>query len=67
LRKARGYSQALLADKARCSRKTLIDLEAGQNVAFYTVFRVISALGMALEIVDNRIDLRTLVEFADHD
>jgi len=67
LRKAKGYSQALLAHRAQCSRKTIIDLEAGENVAFYTVFRVIAALGMALEIVDNRIDLKSLAELVEHD
>lgn len=67
LRKAKGYSQALLAHRAHCSRKTIIDLEAGENVAFYTVFRVIAALGMALEIVDNRIDLKSLAELVEHD
>ena len=67
LRKAKGYSQLMLAHKAKCSRKTIIDLEAGENVAFYTVFRVIGALGMALEIVDNRIDLKSLADLVEHD
>ncbi|SDT58604.1 helix-turn-helix transcriptional regulator [Pseudomonas granadensis] len=67
VRKAKGYSQAILAQRAKCSRKTIIDLGAGENVAFYTVFRVITALGMALEIVDNRIDLKSLADLVEHD
>ncbi|XXE30413.1 helix-turn-helix domain-containing protein [Pseudomonas sp. R4-83] len=67
VRKAKGYSQAILAQRAKCSRKTIIDLEAGENVAFYTVFRVITALGMALEIVDNRIDLKSLADLVERD
>ena len=67
VRKAKGYSQAILAQRAKCSRKTVIDLEAGENVAFYTVFRVITALGMALEIVDNRIDLKSLADLVERD
>jgi transcriptional regulator with XRE-family HTH domain len=67
LRRAKGYSQEQLADKAKCNRKTIIDLEAGENVAVYTLFRVISALGMALEIVDKRIDLKSLSDLVEHD
>lgn len=67
LRRAKGYSQQQLADKANCNRKTIMGLEAGENVAVYTLFRVVSALGMALEIVDKRIDLKSLVEPVEHD
>ncbi|WP_415758794.1 helix-turn-helix transcriptional regulator [Pseudomonas sp. LT1P18] len=67
LRRAKGYSQQQLADKAKCNRKTIIDLEAGENVAVYTLFRVIAALGMALEIVDKRIDLKSLSDLVEHD
>ncbi|KAA0986356.1 helix-turn-helix transcriptional regulator [Pseudomonas sp. ANT_J28] len=67
LRRAKGYSQQQLADKAKCNRKTIIDLEAGENVAVYTLFRVILALGMALEIVDKRIDLKSLSDLVEHD
>ncbi|KTC12171.1 transcriptional regulator [Pseudomonas marginalis ICMP 9505] len=67
LRRAKKYSQQQLAEKARCNRKTIIDLEAGENVALYTVFRVITALGMALEVVDRRIDLKSLAELVEHD
>ncbi|MFD2884979.1 hypothetical protein ACFS4T_32230 [Pseudomonas lini] len=38
-----------------------------KNVALYTAFRVLSALGMALEIVDNRIDLKSLADLVEHD
>ena len=67
LRRAKGFSQAYLADRAKCNRKTIIDLEAGENVAMYTVFRVICALGMALEVVDKRIDLKSLADLVEHD
>jgi hypothetical protein len=42
------------------------DLEAGENVAVYTLFRVISALGLALEIVDKRIALKSLSDLVEH-
>lgn len=67
LRRAKGYSQQQLADNANCNRKTIIDLEAGENVAVYTLFRVVLALGMALEIVDKRIDLKSLADLVEHD
>ncbi|MBV4461550.1 helix-turn-helix domain-containing protein [Pseudomonas sp. COR58] len=67
LRRAKGYSQAILAHRAKCNRKTVIDLEAGENVALYTVFRVLSALGMVLDIVDSRIDLKSLADLVEHD
>ncbi|NWA04719.1 helix-turn-helix transcriptional regulator [Pseudomonas gingeri] len=67
LRRSKGYSQALLAQKANCNRKTIIDLEAGENVEVYTLFRVIAALGMALDLVDERIDLKSLAELVEHD
>ena len=67
LRRAKGYTQQRLAEKAHCNRKTIIGLEAGENVAMYTLFRVVSALGMALEIVDKRIDLKSLADPVEHD
>jgi hypothetical protein len=33
----------------------------------YSVFRVTSALGMALEVVDKRIDLKSLADLVEHD
>ncbi|KAA0988252.1 helix-turn-helix transcriptional regulator [Pseudomonas sp. ANT_J12] len=62
LRRAKGYSQQQLAQRAKCSRKTIVALEAGENVALYTVFRVTAALGVAIELVDSRIDLKSLAE-----
>lgn len=67
LRRARGYSQAILARRAQCSRKTIISIEAGENVALYTVFKVLCALGMTLEIVDNRLDLQALADLVERD
>ncbi|WP_431036131.1 helix-turn-helix transcriptional regulator [Pseudomonas yamanorum] len=67
LRRAKDYSQEQLATKAKCNRKTIIGLEAGENVAMYSVFRVIAALGMALEVVDKRIDLKSLADLVEHD
>ncbi|WP_248746652.1 MULTISPECIES: helix-turn-helix transcriptional regulator [unclassified Pseudomonas] len=67
LRRAKGYSQAQLAERAHCNRKTIIDLEAGENVEVYTLFRVIAALGMALDLVDERIDLKSLAELVEYD
>ncbi|MBK5441140.1 MULTISPECIES: helix-turn-helix transcriptional regulator [unclassified Pseudomonas] len=67
LRRAKDYSQEQLATKAKCNRKTIIGLEAGENVAMYSVFRVIAALGMALEVVDKRIDLKSLADLVELD
>ncbi len=33
----------------------------------YTAFRVITALGMALEMVGRRIDLKSIAERVEHD
>ena len=50
-----------------CLFALLVGLEAGENVAMYSVFRVIAALGMALEVVDKRIDLKSLADLVEHD
>ena len=50
-------NQEDLAQRAQCNRKTIIALEQGGNVQTHTLLRVLLALGMAIDIVDNHVDL----------
>jgi len=61
-RKARGRSQAWIAERVGCRRQTIADLEAGRNVALHIVMGVLTALGKGLSIVDARIELEQLEE-----
>lgn len=60
LRAAKGLSQDELAARAQCNRKTIIALEKGDNSQTHTLLRVLGALGMAIDIVDNQVDLNYL-------
>ncbi len=67
-RKARGRSQAWIADRVGCRRQTIADLEAGRNVELSVLFGALTALGKGLTIVDARIDIERLNEvFRDED
>lgn len=67
-RRARGLTQQELANKIRCSRQTIIEIESGGNVSLYTLMSILSGLGKGLEIVDARIDVDRLAEiFGDDD
>jgi DNA-binding XRE family transcriptional regulator len=67
-RKARGRSQAWIADRVGCRRQTIVDLEAGRNVELNVLFGALAALGKGLAIVDARIDVERLNEvFRDED
>lgn len=60
IRARKGLSQDELAERAQCNRKTIIALEKGDNSQTHTLLRVLLALGMALDIVDNQVDLNYL-------
>lgn len=60
IRARKGLSQDDLAERAQCNRKTIIALEKGDNSQTHTLLRVLLALGMALDIVDNQVDLNYL-------
>jgi transcriptional regulator with XRE-family HTH domain len=60
IRARKGLSQDELAARAQCNRKTIIALEKGENSQTHTLLRVLLALGMALDIVDNQVDLNYL-------
>lgn len=61
VRSIKKMTQAELAEKVKVSRKTLIGLEAGENTSTHTLFRVINALGLSMEVNDSRVDL-TFIE-----
>lgn len=54
VRKQRKMTQAQLADAARVSRRSIIELEAGRSPdpGFISVIRVLNVLGLDLRIVD---------------
>jgi transcriptional regulator with XRE-family HTH domain len=61
-RKARGRSQAWIAERVGCRRQTIADLEAGRNVALHIVMGALTALGKGLAVVDVRPELEQLAE-----
>ena len=64
-RKARGRSQAWIAERVGCRRQTIADLEAGRNVALNILMGALAALGKGLAVVDARVDLERLTEMFD--
>lgn len=66
-RKARGRTQAWVAERVGCRRQTIADLEAGRNVALSTLVGALASLGKALTVVDARIDLERLDEIFGDD
>ena len=59
-RKALGQTQAGIAKRVGCRRQTIADIEAGKNVAMYTLMAALSALGKGLVIMDAKVDLDNL-------
>lgn len=59
-RSAKGMTQAELAARVQCARKTIIALEAGANTSTYTLFRALSELGLAVDLQPQRVDLSFL-------
>lgn len=59
-RKALGQTQAGIAKRVGCRRQTIADIEAGKNVAMYTLMAALSALGKGLVIMDARVDYDNL-------
>ncbi|MFF7709994.1 helix-turn-helix domain-containing protein [Pseudomonas sp. NPDC007930] len=66
LRKKRKLSQDDLASQVDCSRRTIMNLEAGANVSSHTLFRVLEVLGLALDLGDRRVDMRALKALREH-
>jgi HTH-type transcriptional regulator / antitoxin HipB len=66
-RKARGRSQAWIAERVGCRRQTIADLEAGRNVALNVLVGALAALGKGLAVVDARVDLEHLAEIFSDD
>jgi transcriptional regulator with XRE-family HTH domain len=65
VRKSKKLTQAELAKLADCSRRTIIKLEQGENVATHTLFRALASLGMSMDIMDKRTDFRGLQELQE--
>jgi HTH-type transcriptional regulator / antitoxin HipB len=61
-RRARGRTQAWLAERVGCQRQTIAELEAGGNVATHILMSALAALGKGLIIADARIDLERIGE-----
>jgi HTH-type transcriptional regulator / antitoxin HipB len=61
-RRARGRSQAWIAERVGVRRQTIADLEAGRNVALNVLMGALAALGKGLVIADARVDLERLGE-----
>jgi HTH-type transcriptional regulator / antitoxin HipB len=61
-RRARGRTQAWLAERVGCQRQTIAELEAGGNVATHILMGALAALGKGLIIADARIDLERIGE-----
>ena len=70
LRKAAGMSQDQLADKAGIGRTHLSRIEQGKyDVTFWIVQQIAEALGMTVDIIDERLadltPMKTLTSTAD--
>lgn len=65
VRKSKGLTQDELAALSECSRRTIIKLEKGGNIATLTLFRALSSLGMTIDIQENQTDFRALREFQE--
>lgn len=64
-RRALGLTQQTLADRAKCRRQTIADVEAGKNVGLHTLLALLSAMDKAVIIVDKHLDLDRLAEAFD--
>lgn len=65
IRTGKKLTQAQLAKKAGCARKTIIGLESGDNTSTHTLFRVLTELGMALDIQPHNVDLNLLASLVE--
>ena len=66
-RKARGRTQAWIAERTGYRRQTIADLEAGRNVELKVLLSTLGALGKALAVTDARVDVDRLQEIFGDD
>jgi transcriptional regulator with XRE-family HTH domain len=66
-RKARGRTQAWIAERTGYRRQTIADLEAGRNVELKVLLGSLAALGKALAVTDARVDVDRLQEIFGDD
>jgi HTH-type transcriptional regulator / antitoxin HipB len=59
-RKARGLTQAQVAQMAGCRRQTIIDLESGKSVTTQVLFGALAAIGKQLQLSSVRVDLENV-------
>jgi transcriptional regulator with XRE-family HTH domain len=59
-RKARGLTQAEVAQSAGCRRQTIVDLESGKSVTTQVLFRALNAIGKQLQLTSVRVDLENV-------
>lgn len=64
-RKSKGLTQDELAAFSECSLGTIIKLEKGSNIATHTLFRALAALGITIEILEQKTDFRALRELQE--
>lgn len=65
-RKSKRLTQDDLAQLAECSRRTIINLEKGGNVATHTLLRVLASLGLTMTITEKRTDFHALRELQEN-
>lgn len=65
VRKSKGLTQDELAEFSECSRRTIIKLEKGGNIATHTLFRALASLGMTIDIQENQTAFRALRELQE--
>lgn len=66
-RRALHKTQEFVAKQVGCRRQTIADIEAGKNVAIYTLMAALSALGKGVQIIDARVDYDRITEMFDDD
>ena len=66
-RKARGRTQAWIAERTGYRRQTIADLEAGRNVELKVLLGSLAALGKSLAVTDARVDIDRLQEIFGDD
>ncbi|AXH59675.1 helix-turn-helix domain-containing protein [Pseudomonas amygdali] len=65
VRKSKGLTQDELAAFSNCSRRTIIKLEKGGNIATHTLFQALASLGMTMDILEKGTDFRALRELQE--
>ena len=65
VRKSKGLTHDELAAFSECSHRTIIKLEKGGSIATHTLFRALAALGITMDILEQKTDFSALVELQE--